>query len=132
MSLGIFGQLDWLTTRVKRLCCAVEDIQQSGAGSYKVYTAVCEADGSSITLNNSLGSVTFSKTLAPAGNFKVTSSSLFTVNKTFILVSLGDDNGDKVVNYYQNNSSDIDIITTAGGSTSDFTGKLSIEIRVYN
>ena len=131
MAIGLFEQLNWLTTRVKRLCCAVEEIQQSSAGSYKVYTAVCETDGSSITLNNSLGSITFSKSIP--GNFKFTSASLFTVNKTFILVSLGDDNGDRIVNYYQNSSSDIDIFTTdSSASPNDFTGKLSIEIRVYN
>jgi len=43
--MGIFQQLDWLTTRVKRLCCAVEQIQQSGAGSYKVYTALLTQSG---------------------------------------------------------------------------------------
>ena len=45
MAMGIFQQLDWLTTRVKRLCCAVEQIQQSGAGSYKVYTALLTQSG---------------------------------------------------------------------------------------
>jgi hypothetical protein len=45
MAMGIFEQLTWLTTRVKRLCCAVEQIQQSGAGSYRVYTALLTQSG---------------------------------------------------------------------------------------
>ena len=45
MAQGIYEQLAWLTTRVKRLCCAVEQIQQSGAGSYRVYTALLTQSG---------------------------------------------------------------------------------------
>jgi hypothetical protein len=43
--MGIFEQLSWLTTRVKRLCCAVDKINESGAGSYKVYTAILNQVG---------------------------------------------------------------------------------------
>jgi hypothetical protein len=45
MALGIFEQLAWLTTRVKRLCCAVDQIKQSGVGSYRVYTALVTQRG---------------------------------------------------------------------------------------
>lgn len=45
MAYGIFEQLAWLTTRVKRLCCAVDKIKESGAGSYKVYTALLTQTG---------------------------------------------------------------------------------------
>lgn len=45
MAMGIFEQLAWLTTRVKRLCCAVDQIKESGAGSYKVYTALISQTG---------------------------------------------------------------------------------------
>lgn len=45
MALGIFEQLTWLTTRVKRLCCAVDKLKESGAGSYKVYTALLTQSG---------------------------------------------------------------------------------------
>lgn len=40
MAYGLWDQINWLTTRVKRLCCAVDQIKQSGSGSYKVYTAL--------------------------------------------------------------------------------------------
>jgi len=45
MAWTIFGQLDWLTVRVKRLCCAVDQIKKSGAGSYKVFTALVSQSG---------------------------------------------------------------------------------------
>lgn len=56
--MGIFEQLAWLTTRVKRLCCAVEQIQQSGAGSYKVYTALLTQNGGSSVVDVSSGTLT--------------------------------------------------------------------------
>ena len=32
MAMGIFEQLSWLTTTVKRLCCAVKELQENPAG----------------------------------------------------------------------------------------------------
>ena len=45
MAIGIFEQLAWLTNKVKKLCCAIDLLKQSGAGSYKVYTALLTQSG---------------------------------------------------------------------------------------
>jgi hypothetical protein len=45
MAYGLWDRLNWLTTTVKRLCCAVDKIKESGAGSYKVYTALLTQSG---------------------------------------------------------------------------------------
>jgi len=52
MIQGIYERLDWLTNKVKKLCCAIEQIQQSGAGSYKVYTALLTQSGGDGPLGN--------------------------------------------------------------------------------
>lgn len=45
MAQGIFEQLAWLTNKVKKLCCAIDLLKQSGAGSYRVYTALLTQNG---------------------------------------------------------------------------------------
>jgi hypothetical protein len=50
MALGIYEQLAWLTNKVKKLCCAIDLLKQSGAGSYKVYTALLTQSGSDSTI----------------------------------------------------------------------------------
>ena len=62
MAIGLFEQLNWLTTRVKRLCCAVEQIQQSGAGSYRVYTALLTQSGGDNEQGISSGALTIGVT----------------------------------------------------------------------
>lgn len=67
MAMGIMEQLSWLTTRVKRLCCAVDKIKESGAGSYKVYSALLFQNGhndpTTTVLQNTLGvDITWTRT----------------------------------------------------------------------
>ena len=45
MAYGLWDQINWLTTRVKRLCCAVDNIKKSGAGSYRVFTGLITQTG---------------------------------------------------------------------------------------
>ena len=42
MAMGIFEQLGWLTTRVKRLCCAINGIKTGGLKSSTVDISVFE------------------------------------------------------------------------------------------
>ena len=141
--MGIFEKLTWLTTRVKRLCCAVEQIQQSGGGSYKVYSAIVDITNVSapIVLENTLG-VSITITNPTNGFLRFTSpSSVFLSNKTFISSSTAIDAsndayfivgkranafGDKNIEYrirkYDNTQS----------FTPNIPGGVYIEIRVYN
>lgn len=62
MAWSIFGQLDWLTTRVKRLCCAVDKIKESGVGNYKVFTALLTALDDNTNYNVNTGTLTIGVT----------------------------------------------------------------------
>lgn len=42
---GIFETLAWLTKKYKQLCCAIDQLRLSGAGSYRVYTALLTQSG---------------------------------------------------------------------------------------
>jgi hypothetical protein len=57
MAIGLFEQLNWLTTRVKRLCCAVDQLQQGGS-SYKVYTALLTQSGGNDAYGTQAGTLT--------------------------------------------------------------------------
>ena len=52
MAMGIFEQLSWLTTKVKRLCCAVKKLEQNSAGP------VVDAEGNLIAADSSNDLVT--------------------------------------------------------------------------
>jgi hypothetical protein len=85
--MGIFEQLSSLTTKVKRLCCAVDKIKESGAGSYKVYTALISQSGEgsqpdeidtgtltvgvTYTISNYIGSDDFTNVGAPSNTVGV-------------------------------------------------------------
>jgi hypothetical protein len=45
ISSDIFGRLDWLTKRIKHIYGRLTKIEQSGAGSYKVYSALLYQNG---------------------------------------------------------------------------------------
>ena len=62
MSMGIYEQLEWLTERVKKLCCSIEQIKESGAGSYKVYTALLTQSGGNNEQGISSGALTIGVT----------------------------------------------------------------------
>ena len=90
MALGIFEQLAWLNKKVKQLCCAV---QNSGGGvSYKMYTATItytevELISTNILQNTLGGSLTIELDNPGASKFTVTSSGLFILDKTFVLMN---------------------------------------------
>ena len=104
MALGIFGQLDWLTTKVKRLCCAVDKVKESGAGSYKVYTATITQAGTDpatvIVLKNTIDPGITINALGN-GNFEIISPlNAFTLNKTVgFPVMFGDDTDSPLLSY---------------------------------
>lgn len=105
--------------------------------SYKVYTALLTQTGTNppvaTILENNLGNITFGYT--SPGNYTINSSSLFEVNKTFILNQSysGYDNRISVVSTYINNSqiflSSLNLGIANNGLIYTPT---SIEIRVYN
>jgi len=45
MAYGIFEQLAELTRKVKSICCSIAKINDSGAGSYKVFSALVTQNG---------------------------------------------------------------------------------------
>jgi hypothetical protein len=138
MALGIFEQLTWLTKKVKGLCCAVDKLKESEAGSYKVYTALLsqqsEEDPTAIILENTLGDIVWVRNYE--GQYEGLLSGAFVENKTWVVINnlippIGDPistvqfwvdsiNSVKIVNYLNN-------FNAYDGFTN-----LSIEIRVYN
>jgi hypothetical protein len=133
MSLGIFGQLDWLTTKVKRLCCAVEKIQQSGAGSYKVYTArVQMSDGSATVFENTLGvSITWTATSGQIGTGTV--GGLIGQNNVYVQVSSSTPSSSpKIVSgQFLPSPWNVLIKQTDNAGVADSTQFVYVEIRVY-
>jgi hypothetical protein len=137
MALGIFEQLSWLTTRVKRLCCAVDNIKESGAGLYKVYTAnitTYDGDGpqiSNVVLENSLGDITISYfgIVDSWKAYSITSDALFTANTAIIFQSDFDTSSyTTITNISKIDSSTITLLVLTGFDITDKT----LEIRVYN
>ena len=147
MAMGIFEQLSWLTTKVKRLCCAVDTIKESGAGSYKVYTGLLSqvgiADPTAIVLENTLGqNITFtykgvgeyaSNTYDPSGTGD------FTANSEKIVIFTGTQSKNALTNgiitfaYYEPLIGQIVINTEKSGTLNDqILYKTPIEIRYYN
>jgi hypothetical protein len=136
MALGLFEQLAWLTTRVKRLCCAVEQIQQSGAGSsYKVYTAYYNVEENILDVyENTLGEIEFSATSPTI--LAITSNSLFgdisgsgSPEKAYITIT---NSTGAFVDFATDlvNSSTIQIVSSVNMFNESV--KFFIEIRVYN
>ena len=149
----IFGRLDWLTKTVKRLCCNVdkiktdiEAIQDSGAGSYKVYTAIVTQTGTTDPVVNVL-----ENTIDPditmirneASSYSILSpNNAFTLNKTYFnndmyLPTSANSIDFKYisVNYNDVNSLLIKTFRISGGSWAEEDSLLTdykLEIRVYN
>jgi hypothetical protein len=104
---------------------------------YKVYTALLERTGAvaptSTILENTLGTITFAYT--GPGNYAILSSSLFTINKTFVLLQKQADGlpGNTLGTLITSTNS-ISIIqnTTAGPNDEDWILPVCVEIRVYN
>jgi hypothetical protein len=102
---------------------------------YKVYTALLTQSGTdapvATVLENTLGNITFSYN--SDGNFNINSSSLFTINKTYVSISSNDELA-IVFRYFQE---DENIINIASGNSdtsifSNYFNNTPIEIRVYN
>jgi hypothetical protein len=117
---------------------------------YKVYSALLNQSGTSdpepTVLENTLGVLTFD--YVSLGNYKISTSGLFTLNKTF--ATIASSNSESVNFIYINNVNEILISSkdlTAASTVVDFLGietqveipnavdglvDTSIEIRVYN
>jgi hypothetical protein len=104
---------------------------------YKVYTALLERTGATAPtatiLENTLGTITFGYT--GPGNYPILSSSLFTLNKTFIqLQKQAAGLSGNTLGTLITSTSSISIIqsTTAGPNDADWVFPVCVEIRVYN
>ncbi len=145
MAMGIFQQLDWLTTRVKRLCCAVEQIQQSGDGSYRVYTALLNQSGinppTAEVLENTFGGEATFEYIQP-GIYGITFPIVSPREKVWISLT-NNKYGENAILQYEINGTPISgfVIHTSkftlGSPTNislanDCLEYASLEIRVYN
>jgi hypothetical protein len=105
---------------------------------YKVYTALLTQSGTdapvAIVLQNTLGG-TPTLTRIVAGQYRITLSSAFTLDKTFLLSTGTFDNEQCTINYKINSTNSIDIVSydvVIAGDADDMLVNASIEIRVYN
>jgi len=143
MAWTIFGQLDWLTTRVKRLCCAVKELQEGGGTAYKVYRATMYQQNDNppvvTVLENTLDGDIFWEYLG-VGSYQGTLVGAFPLDKTHILYNhrVSDDSGASLYDVYMfRNSNDLLQITTWNGGVpqdgliSGGVAQLSVEIKVY-
>jgi hypothetical protein len=146
MAWSIFGQLDWLTTTVKRLCCAVKELQEGGGTTYKVYRATMFSDqagsGPAVTvLENTLGGdIVWTKNPLDFTNIEgVLSGGFPDVTKVHILYNarVSDDNGATLYDVFLTRGGNDVLSMTCwnGGVPSEITippyAPLSIEIKVY-
>lgn len=107
----------------------------SGA-NYKVYTALLTQTGTNaptaVVLENTLGTISFA--YSAVGGYNITSSSLFTLNKTFFIIT-NNSSLEYALIYTYSNASTLsitisDILTATG--LNDLLLNTPIEIRVYN
>lgn len=105
-------------------------VSPNGAPAYKVYRAL--VNGTTITIfENTLGTLTWSApTSAIASSQNVSSSALFTTNKTFISATCryGPTTDNRIQTYVINNSSSLDFRQYGGGSSH---APMMVEIIVY-
>lgn len=133
MAWTIFGQLDWLTTRVKRLCCAVDKIKESGAGSYKVYTALLKSDDldNPVVLKNSLGEELV-WTNPVVGQFVATvTNNIFLTDKMIGFAYSGLDDETKYIPFIVTRINDTQITLIDPTANVGFHLSIRIDIRVY-
>jgi hypothetical protein len=145
MAQGIYEQLAWLTTRVKRLCCAVEQLEQGGGTeSYKVYTALLtqtdEDAPIAIVLENTLGA-TLSYSRTNIGQYVITTTGTFPQDKTWAVINTPsyDGNGPFALQIGRISDTECHIYSyqtfpssTALVDLGTGADRVSIEIRVYN
>jgi TFIIF-interacting CTD phosphatase-like protein len=145
MAMGIFQQLAWLTTTVKRLCCAVKELQEGGGSGYKVYRATLSTSGGGdpvvTVLENTLsGPIVWTKNPFSTGLYEGVLIGAFPdVSKVHILYNnrVSDDSGASLYDIYLTRSGDDGLVITTwnGGVPQDdnipANNPLSIEIKVY-
>jgi hypothetical protein len=100
---------------------------------YKVYKALITQTGTSaptlIVLQNTIGTITPSYT--SAGNYVLSSSGLFTLNKTFQLIGTPSDVTAQLY-FNQSDADDLSLYTTSSGVAADgMVSNTSILIEVY-
>jgi hypothetical protein len=132
----ISKQLEQLTNVTAQSCTTTTST--TTLPPYKVYTALLERTGAvaptATILENTLGTITFAYT--GPGNYGIGSSSLFTLNKTFITITpayTAAIPGNTLSTAITSNSS-ISILqtTTSGLNNEDWAFPVCVEIRVYN
>lgn len=115
----------------------IQGIPGQNNPAYKVYTALLTRTGatapSAVVLENTIGTIVFS--YIATGVYYITSTNLFTTNKTIIFIQQ-EPNGTNgnVLAAAPTNPNDITIVqsTYAGTNDDDWTFPVSVEIRVYN
>ena len=144
MAWSIFGQLDWLTTRVKRLCCAVKELQE-GAGVFKVYRATLSTSNGGnpvvTVLENTLGGdiVWTQEITSPNTYFGNLIGGFPDIAKVHILYNnrVSDDSGASLYDVYLTRVDADNLVMTTwnNGTPQDsnipVNNPLSIEIKVY-
>ena len=146
ISSDIFGRLAWLTKWVKNLLGRVYKIEQSGAGSYKVFTALLTQSGTDApvvtVLENTIDpTITIVRNEASSYNI-ISTNNAFTLDKTYFTnniylpVSISG-NDFKFIEFSYGDTNTIAIKTYRYSSNSwleedQLLFETKIEIRVYN
>jgi len=110
MAYGIFEQLAWLTTTVKRLCCAVKELQEGGGGGGGGYTIV-NVTSTTHTATETSGKIIILVDAATAGG-NVTINLPTTVGNTAEFIIKKIDSGVNTVTIDGSGSETIDGTTT--------------------
>jgi hypothetical protein len=114
------------------------DLLISKSRGYKVYSALLTQTGAgndptAIVLENTLGPITYQ--YSSVGRYIILSSSLFTTDKTFILIGNAiSQNPGELINFRILDDSTIVIwsLDNTGSGADDILSNTPIEIRVYN
>jgi hypothetical protein len=147
ISSDIFGRLDWLTKRVKRLCCSVDKVKEdiaaiedSGAGSYRVFTAIYTQQGVIAgdppalvnILKNTINNNTPTISYVASGLFNIDFGGAYlTSGKTFVTCSMWADDASspRVATGFPMDDTNVRIGNTTGDDGNYY---IAVEIRVYN
>lgn len=137
----IFGRLDWLTKKIKQLCCSLAD---SGVGNYKVYVAnLSQASTNAPTddlVVNTLGDYSYS--YEGVGLYELTFTESFAGKNVLVFFNLGNGVNDPLNTANVSYTIELDkilihtyyegVLSNDVLSDGDLFYKSSIEIRVYN
>jgi len=136
--LGLYESISALASKVNRLCCAVQQIQNNEGGSYLKYVALLtqsgEDDPVATVLENTLdGPVVWTR--VDVGDYTGTLNGAFTLNKSVgFLGTIGPSDGINVAivnnNNFDINSCNVQTYNSLGERDGVLDGTF-IEIRVY-